>query len=202
MTLTLPYCSASDFIVTDDLEIQDATPHLRFTDTTASEDDFEWYADNNQAYFTNVTDAVILLRFDSTNTNAEIAGTNLNALRDRTIGSFCGGNLYTAMNCEEARVYVPWACTPQQVVLASTTAPTGAAIIVDVNECSAPGTCTTLFSTQANRPQIAISALSGSTITFNDTTIAAGNYVGVDLDQVGSTVAGSNLTMTLVCRVQ
>jgi hypothetical protein len=54
-------------IIEDDAELQDATPHLRLTDTTASEDDFEWYADVSQVYLTNVTDAVELLRWNSAN---------------------------------------------------------------------------------------------------------------------------------------
>ena len=50
-----------------DLDISDVTPHLRLTDTTAAQDDFEWYADASQVYLTNVTDAVELLRWSSTN---------------------------------------------------------------------------------------------------------------------------------------
>jgi len=116
-----------------------------------------------------------------------------------TTGIFCGGTLSTTMNCENFRGRIPIACTPVRVDLTVTTAPTGAALIVDVNECSAPGTCTTVFTTQANRPQIAAAGLSGSSTTFDDTVIALGNYLSFDLDQVGSTVAGSNLTVTVVC---
>src|SRR3990167_8991358 len=50
-----------------DLDLSDVTPHLRLTDTTAAQDDFEWYADASQVYLTNVTDAVELLRWSSTN---------------------------------------------------------------------------------------------------------------------------------------
>ena len=104
------------------------------------------------------------------------------------------------MNCENFRGRIPVICTPQRVDVTVTTAPTGAALIVDVNECSAPTTCTTMFTTQANRPQIAAAALSGSSTTFDDTSVALGNYIGFDIDQVGSTVSGSNLTVTLVCQ--
>src|SRR3990167_7903063 len=98
-----------------------------------------------------------------------------------TTGIFCGGTLSTAMNCENFRGRIPVACTLNRVDLTVTTAPTGAAILVDVNECSAPGTCTTVFTTQANRPTIAVSALSGNSTTFNDTSIALGNYIGFDI---------------------
>src|SRR3990167_1708112 len=51
----------SDLIVADDVEVQDATPHLRLTDTTASEDDFEWVADASQLLLSNVTDSRSIL---------------------------------------------------------------------------------------------------------------------------------------------
>jgi len=117
-----------------------------------------------------------------------------------TTGIFCGGTLSTSMNCENFRGRIPVACTPSRLDITVTTAPTGAAILVDANECDSNGSnCATLFSTQANRPTIAISGTTGSTTTFNDTSIALGNMIGFDIDQVGSTVAGSHLTVTLVC---
>src|SRR3990167_8476999 len=117
-----------------------------------------------------------------------------------TTGIFCGGTLSTSMNCENFRGRIPVACTLSRVDLTVTTTPTGSAIIVDVNECSDPLTCTTLFTTQASRPQIAANATSGSSTTFNDTSIALGNYIGFDIDQVGTTTAGSQLTVTVVCQ--
>lgn len=75
------------------------------------------------------------------------------------------------------------------------TAPTGASIIVDVNVNG-----TTIFSTQGNRPTIAASAnTSGKVTNMNTTTIADGAYFTVDLDQVGSTVAGADLTVQILC---
>src|SRR3990167_7855976 len=59
--------TSGQFEFTDDVAIEDATPHLRFVDTTASEDDFEFYADGNSLYLTNFTDAVQILRVDSSN---------------------------------------------------------------------------------------------------------------------------------------
>ncbi|GIH95356.1 hypothetical protein ACFFMN_23630 [Planobispora siamensis] len=75
------------------------------------------------------------------------------------------------------------------------TAPTGAAIIVDVNING-----TTIWSTQANRPTIAIGAnTSGKVTNYNTATIADGAYFSIDIDQVGSTVAGSDLTVQILC---
>ncbi len=79
--------------------------------------------------------------------------------------------------------------------LACGTAPTGAAILVDVNKNG-----TTIFTTQGNRPTIAISGTSGSAAVPDVTTISAGDKLTVDIDQIGSTVAGSDLG--IVVRLQ
>ena len=215
---TLSYDSTgNDFIFSDDLEIEDVTPHIGLTDTTGSQDDYEWTADANIVWLANTTDSIHYLRFDadhnmfipqlSTNGGLRVTGTtgkveSSSAILNRSYAAACSGALSTSMACEEVRVYVPDACTPTRVQLAATTAPTGSAIIIDVNKCSDPSTCQTLFATQANRPQIAASATSGNSTTFDaPQTIAAGSYVGIDVDQVGSTIAGSNLTMTLICQL-
>lgn len=70
------------------------------------------------------------------------------------------------------------------------TAPTGATVIADVNVDG-----TTVFTTQSNRPAIAISGFSTKSTTFQVTTIADGHYLTVDIDQVGSTIPGSDLTV-------
>lgn len=71
------------------------------------------------------------------------------------------------------------------------TAPTGATILVDVNIGG-----TTVFTTQSNRPTIAISGTNSGFVTNMDViAVAAGAKIRVDLDQVGSSTAGSNLTI-------
>ena len=71
------------------------------------------------------------------------------------------------------------------------TAPTGAAIIVDIKING-----TTIFTTQANRPTIAVSTNTSGNVTNMDvTSVAAGDYLTVDVAQVGSTVAGSDLSV-------
>jgi hypothetical protein len=72
------------------------------------------------------------------------------------------------------------------------TAPTGATLIVDVNKNG-----TTIFTTQANRPTIAVSTNTIKRTNMNVTTVADGEYLTVDVDQVGSTVAGSNLIVQI-----
>lgn len=72
------------------------------------------------------------------------------------------------------------------------TAPTGASLIVDVNLNG-----TTIFTTQSARPTITASSFT-ATGTPAVTAWTNGTYLTVDVDQVGSTIAGSDLTVTVV----
>jgi microcystin-dependent protein len=84
--------------------------------------------------------------------------------------------------------------TISQVRISAGTAPTGSTLIVDLNQNG-----TTVFTTQANRPAIAISGNTAVNAAAPDVaTWAAGNYLTYDVDQIGSTVAGSNLTGQVV----
>lgn len=73
------------------------------------------------------------------------------------------------------------------------TAPTAAALIADVNVDG-----TSLWaSTQANRPTITAAATSGTGTAFDTATISAGDVLTLDIDQVGSTIAGGQATLIL-----
>lgn len=85
------------------------------------------------------------------------------------------------------------ALTISKVHIAADTAPTGQAVIVDINENG-----TTIFTTQANRPQIAAGSNTGQTTTIDDASWADGNYLTMDVDQIGSGTAGADLTVTVV----
>lgn len=67
-TITFDGAGTNDFEFSDDITINDTTPHLRLTDTTASEDDFEIYTDASQFVLTNATDLTDILYVTSTNT--------------------------------------------------------------------------------------------------------------------------------------
>ena len=85
------------------------------------------------------------------------------------------------------RVYFTRTVTVTNVWASVATAPTGSTAIFDVNKNG-----TTIFTTQANRPTIAISGFSDLTSTPNVTSFASGDYLTVDVDQIGSTIAGAN----------
>lgn len=85
------------------------------------------------------------------------------------------------------RFYVDRSYTIANVVASVSTAPTGANIIFDVNKNG-----TTIFTTQGNRPTITATNFTDLTSTPDVTTLASGDYLTVDVDQVGSTIAGAD----------
>lgn len=94
-----------------------------------------------------------------------------------------------------SRVYMEGTYSVVSVRASVNTAPTGASLICDVNKNG-----TTIYTTQANRPTIAASAFTATANSPDVTTLAAGDYLTVDVDQVGSTMAGSDLTVTIRLR--
>ncbi len=73
------------------------------------------------------------------------------------------------------------------------TAPVGADLIFDIND----GGTSIWASTQANRVKVADGATSGTQTSFDDTSIAAGAVVTLDIDQVGSGTAGADADVCL-----
>jgi len=72
-------------------------------------------------------------------------------------------------------------------------APTGATLIVDINDDG-----TTVFNT---KPEIDISGtVEDDNHVFSDTALAAGGELTMDIDQVGSTNNGTDLTVLLHCK--
>ena len=73
------------------------------------------------------------------------------------------------------------------------TAPTGASILVDINK----GGTSIWSSNPGNRLTIAAGATSGTQTAFDTTAFAETNLLTLDIDQVGSTVAGTSLLVIL-----
>ena len=89
------------------------------------------------------------------------------------------------------RFRFPYAATILGVTAAVGTAPTGSSILLDLNKNG-----TTAFTTQGNRPAIADGANATASEAVPDvTTIAAGDYLTVDIDQIGSSTPGADLTV-------
>ena len=73
------------------------------------------------------------------------------------------------------------------------TAPSGGSVVIDVNKNG-----TTIFTTQANRPTIATTALTSGKVTAIDvTSFADGDYLTVDIDTYTSPAAQLTVEVTL-----
>jgi len=75
------------------------------------------------------------------------------------------------------------------------TAPSGAAILIDINYNGA-----TVYTTQANRVTIADGQKNATVSAAQVTTFASGGYLSVDIDQVGSSTPGSDLVLLMRLR--
>ncbi len=90
------------------------------------------------------------------------------------------------------RLYLPYGVQITEVEISVGVAPTGAAVTVDVHVNG-----TTIFTTPSNRPSIAASGFVDSTTTIEDDTHTDGQYITVDIDQIGSTLPGEDLTVVI-----
>jgi hypothetical protein len=93
------------------------------------------------------------------------------------------------------RWYAKGDWTITQVRAAVGTAPTGASLIVDVNKNG-----TTIFTTQTNRPTIAAGTNTDLADAIEVATLADGDYLTVDVDQIGSGTPGSDLVVEVWMR--
>lgn len=80
------------------------------------------------------------------------------------------------------------------IIVGVKTAPTGADLIFDIHKNG-----TTMFTTQAFRPTLPEEELTAVPEIPEVVTIERGDVLTLDIDQVGSTIAGENLMVTIVC---
>ena len=93
----------------------------------------------------------------------------------------------------QGRVYIESSRTITRVRASVGTAPTGASLIVDVLKNG-----TSIYSgTPANRPTIAAGSYTALGGTPTTTTFVSGDYITVNVVQVGSGAAGSDLTVSI-----
>lgn len=97
-----------------------------------------------------------------------------------------------ALATGSSRQYLGSTYTIDAVYAGINTAPTGASLVVDVKKNNV-----SIFSSVANRPTVVSGGHYNLTSTFATTSLVAGDYLTVDVTQIGSTVAGSDLTVTV-----
>lgn len=113
--------------------------------------------------------------------------------KNRAFAFYVSGTLVAGTN-NGPRYIVPQTMTIVKVWLIARTGPTGQAILIDINKNG-----TTIWTSQGNRGTIAAGATAGNTTTFDVTALVAGDYLDFDIDQVGSSVAGVDITVVLEC---
>lgn len=137
------------------------------------------------------TPSTTILSADQNDDNEAVENA-INGLRP-TLYTFIPGSIVVATNVS-GTFEIQQSLTILEVDLRVKTAPTGAALIVDINKNG-----TTIFST---RPQIAAAATSGGgSAVLSVTTLTAGDLITIDVDQIGSTVAGADLTVALIMKL-
>lgn len=122
-------------------------------------------------------------------------GADIKALSYKSVPFSSGGSLIVKVGATGWTNRLNRTLTIVEVYAEVGTAPTGASIICDVNKNGS-----TIWSTQANRVAIAATSLNGNSTTFNTTSIAQGDRLTFDVDQIGSTIAGSDLTLQVVMK--
>ncbi len=94
----------------------------------------------------------------------------------------------------KAFVVAPYGGTIKKIAARVGTTSAGSSIIVDINKNG-----TTIFTTQANRPTIAAAAVVATLAGQPEVlTFAAGDLLSMDIDQIGSSTAGSNLGVSVL----
>ena len=112
----------------------------------------------------------------------------------KTTLSFAVVGTLTTGTDKAPTIVAPCTLTIVKVKVVVKTAPTGAALIVDVNKGG-----TTIFTTQGGRPSIAAGDTQDDSDTPDVTALAEGDKLTIDVDQIGSTIAGADLTVEVVC---
>jgi hypothetical protein len=103
----------------------------------------------------------------------------------------------TALTTGAAKVTfrMPFAMTLTAVRASVTTAPTGAAIVVDINEGDTP---TTVLSTKITIDATEKTSTTAAAPVISDASLADDAQITIDIDQIGSTIAGAGLKVTLI----
>ena len=98
-----------------------------------------------------------------------------------------------AVGTDKFGFVAPFDMVIKSVNVAVASAPTGASLIVDLNNNG-----TTIYTTQGNRPEVAIDATFEAAAAPDECDVAKDDVITLDIDQVGSTLAGETLMVTII----
>lgn len=127
----------------------------------------------------------------------KITVANLLKANEEVIASIAFSDETTALTTGTAKATFhmpPWATTLTNVIVGMTTAPTGSAAIFDLNEAG--------VSVLSTKVTVDVSEFNSEDATtppvVSDSALAANAKMTVDIDQIGSTVAGTGGKMYLI----
>lgn len=130
-------------------------------------------------------------------TQADAAALRLLAGESESI-IIAAGDETTAITTGTAKVTfrMPYAFTLTAVRASVTTAPTGSTILIDINEGGSTILSTKLMIDASEKT----STTAATAAVISDTSLADDAEITIDFDQVGSTVAGAGVKVTLIGR--
>ena len=115
-------------------------------------------------------------------------------LKTKSVAFYIGGDLTVEADC--MATIIPQVMRITGIKAVVSTAPVGANVILDINVNG-----TSVYTTQANRPNIADGATSVTASLPNIVDLVLGDVISVDVDQIGITTAGANLSIVIICEV-
>lgn len=92
----------------------------------------------------------------------------------------------------KSRWYAPSAFDIESITVSCGTPPTGSSLVVDININGA-----SIFTNPANRPAIFENNFFALSVEPDTTVVLQNEYLTVDIDQIGSTFAGSDLVVVI-----
>jgi hypothetical protein len=106
---------------------------------------------------------------------------------------YLGGDAYTGTGI--IKLQLPFAITATSVVLGAGTAPTGSSLTYDLNyHATDPDSAATIFNTN---PSISAASHTGNSSDLATTSLAKSGWIVVDCDAVGSTLPGTDVTISI-----
>ncbi len=109
------------------------------------------------------------------------------------------GNAYTGTAI--ATVRVPWAMTITDMRIGARTPPTGSSLSIDANySATNPDSASPLVNSILNSPPLSITAGNHTALgnVFAISSFAAGSWLVIDIDAVGSTLPGTDITIEFI----
>jgi len=119
--------------------------------------------------------------------------TNISAAIRPTLTFTIVGTLTTG-NDKVPAIIIPKSLTIEKIYAYVKTPPVGSSILIDINLNGS-----TIWETQGNRVEIEAEANLGTSSNFDIASLTEEDIITVDVDQIGSSTAGVDLTLEIKC---